>query len=268
MKNYKILLLLIFAFISVNASSQVLISLLLGDKLNSDDVDFGLEGGANFSHISKLETKKYLPDWNLGFYFAIRLKNNWFLSTGVLVKARLGAAKLTDNDLMILGVPKLDSLGAVEGDYNQKINYFNVPIMMRYKLDNGFYVEGGVQPSLRYKAWVEYVEKEKNVKEVLIKHYNKHAINPIDMGVIGGIGYRFKKRTGWTLGFKYYYGFTNVYKAIKGSKNSSFYLKANVPIGAGEQAQKKRIEKAKKRAEKRAAAAKKKAAEKDAEKQK
>jgi hypothetical protein len=35
------------------ANSQVLISLLLGDKLNSEKLKFGLDGGVNFATISK-----------------------------------------------------------------------------------------------------------------------------------------------------------------------------------------------------------------------
>jgi hypothetical protein len=38
-----------------SVNSQVLISLIFGDKLNSPKVEFGLEGGANFSTITNLE---------------------------------------------------------------------------------------------------------------------------------------------------------------------------------------------------------------------
>ncbi len=247
---------LLFSFIflfSFNLHSQVLISLLLGDKLNSDKIDFGLEGGGNFSSIFNMDSKKYVSDWNLGFYFVIGLKNNWYVNTGVLVKAKMGAGTLTSKDLDFLGIPHIDSCEA-GGKYHQKINAFLVPAMMRYKFDNGFYVEGGLQASLRYKAWVEYKVKN-DEKEIDIKKFNKEMTNPIDVGALAGIGYRFKKRTGWTLGIKYYYGFANVYKGVSGTRNNSLFLKANIPIGAGEQAQKKRAEKAKKRAAKKAARA-------------
>ena len=39
--------------------SQVLISLLLGEKLNTGAIEFGLEGGINWTQISGLETKLY-----------------------------------------------------------------------------------------------------------------------------------------------------------------------------------------------------------------
>jgi hypothetical protein len=228
----------------------LLISLILGDKLNSDKIEFGLEGGGNFSSILNMDSKKYVSDWNLGFYFVINLKENWYLNTGVLVKAKLGSGKLTDKDLEFLGVQK-DTIH-VGGKYSQKVNYFLVPAMIRYKLDNGVYFEGGFQAGLSFKSFVEYKLKNKK-EEILTKEFNNDQTNPLDVGTVVGIGYRFKKRTGITLGVKYYVGFANVYHGVPGTKNNSLFLKVNVPIGAGEQAQKKRAEKARKKAAKKAA---------------
>ncbi len=247
----KLLLLLLITLGSFTSQSQVLISLILGDKINSDDLEFGLEGGGNFSSILGLETKKFVNDWNLGFYFDIRLKNSWFLYTGVLVKAKLGSGKLTENDIAFLGVDTYND----SGYYYQKINYFLVPVLAKYKFKNRMYVEAGPQFGLMYKAWVEYQYKPDG-KDAVIKQFNKDMINRIDAGVMGGFGYRFKGRTGWTLGVKYYYGLANVYKNKPGTKNNSFFLKVNIPIGAGEEAQRKREEKLKKRAEKKAQKAK------------
>ncbi len=237
------LITLIFLIGSYTLQSQVLISLLLGDKLNSEKIDFGMEGGGNFSSIFGMDTKKYVSDWNLGFYFVINLKNSWYVNTGVLVKAKLGAGKLTEKDLDFLGVNFPDSCIAGNGDYYQKINSFLVPAMIRYMFKNRMYVEGGLQAGLRYKSWVEYDSKSKE-QDIKIKEYNKDMTNPIDVGAIAGIGYRFKKRTGMTVGIKYYYGFANVYKGVPGTKNNSLFLKANIPIGAGEKAQQKRARKA------------------------
>ena len=87
MKKYFIILSLLL--IGFTAQSQVLISLLLGDKLNSPNLEFGLEGGVNWTQISGMETKSFARKWNLGFYFDFRLKNQWWLYTGVLVKSNL-----------------------------------------------------------------------------------------------------------------------------------------------------------------------------------
>lgn len=63
----KSLLLLFALFCLAPAHSQVLISLIFGDKLNSPFLEFGLEGGANFSTITDLNTSGTNPGFNLGF---------------------------------------------------------------------------------------------------------------------------------------------------------------------------------------------------------
>ena len=249
MKKYLLIIAILLA--GITSQSQVLITLLLGDKLNSDGLEFGLEGGMNWTKISGMETNSFARKWNLGFYFDIRLKNQWFLYTGVLVKSNFGVDKLTDRDLNTLGIsPYTDNADArIAGDYSQKINAFMVPALIRYKFKNHMYFEAGPQFSLMYKSWVEF-NADVDGKDAILKEYNKDKINKVDAGVMAGIGYKLLKGTGWTLGAKYYYGFVNVFKGISGTNNSSFYLKLEIPIGAGEKAQKKKEEKKKQKAEK------------------
>ncbi len=246
MKKY--LLIIFFLIAGIAAQSQILITLLLGDKLNSEGLEFGLEGGVNWTSISGLETVNFARKWNLGFYFDIRLKNQWFLYTGVLVKSNMGVDKLSENDLKFLEASTYnDSTGTpLEGDYSQKMNYFLVPALIKYKFKNNLYVEAGPQFGLMYKSWVEF-ESDIDGKDAIIREYNKEKINKLDVGIVAGFGYTLFKGTGWTFGAKYYYGFVNVYKGTPGTKNSSFFLKVNIPIGAGENAKKKAADKAAKK---------------------
>ena len=57
------------------AKGQVLISLLLGDKLNSGKVEFGLDGGVNYPNMRGLQGGKAKGLFNIGFYFDIKTKN-------------------------------------------------------------------------------------------------------------------------------------------------------------------------------------------------
>jgi len=247
----KLLLIITLLVAGMAAQSQVLITILLGDKLNSEGLEFGLEGGLNWTNISGLDTKEYARKWNLGFYFDIRIKNQWSLSTGVLVKSNFGVDNLTDSDLLTLGATYYESLDTItlEGGYSQKINSFMVPVLLRYKFKNHIYAELGPQFSLMYNSWVEY-ESDIDGRDAIIKEYNKDKINKIDVGIMVGAGYRLLKGVGWTIGAKYYYGFVDVFKDVSGTKNSSIYLKLNIPIGAGEEAQQKAAKKAVKKREK------------------
>lgn len=212
------------------AKSQILISLLLGDKLNSDGIEFGLEGGFNWSKIADFTSNDYRRALNLGFYFDLRLKNQWSLYTGVLVKAKQGTAKLSSEDLTYLEAPTYEDN---DGDYSQVINYFIVPALIKYKFKNHIYLELGPQGGLMYSAWTEFIHKSDN-SDVRIRDFNKDKINRIDAGMTFGLGYRLMKGKGFTIGAKYYQGFTNVYKGKSGSVNSGFFLKVNIPIGVGD----------------------------------
>jgi len=239
MKKY--LLLLLMLGIGSMAQSQILITLLFGDKLNSEGLEFGLEGGLNWTTISGLETNDYARKWNLGFYFDIRLKKQWSLYTGVLVKSNMGVDDLSDNDLLSLGASKVEYQNGdeIEGKYSHKMNTFLVPALLRYKFKNHLYAELGPQFGLAYKSWVEF-DSDIDGKEVVVKDFNKDKINLFDVGVTAGFGYTLFKGTGWTIGAKYYYGFLDVYKDIPSSKNSSFFIKLNIPIGAGKKPEKKK----------------------------
>ncbi len=227
MIKIKNILVLAVMLMGINSQSQVLLSLLFGDKLNSDGLEFGLEGGFNWSDISELEANKSLSSFNLGFYFDIRLKNQWNLYTGVLVKAKLGDDELTPNDLAFLEITPTSE----EGTYSQKLNYFIVPALIKYNFKNRIYLEAGPQFSLMHKAWVEY-NSETDDKTIKIKDFNKDKINPLDAGLVLGTGYKLIADNGMTIGVKYYYGFANVYKDVSGTNNSSLFLKLNIPIGA------------------------------------
>ncbi len=226
MGKYILIFLLMLA--GYNAQSQVLISLLFGDKLNSDGLEFGLEGGVNFSDISGLEANQKLAAFNLGFYFDIRLKGPWYLYTGVAIKSKVGTNNLSENDLDFLQVDVYPETGS----YSQAVKNFVVPVLVRYKLKSRIYFEAGSQVSMAYKSWVEF-QSDVDDKDARIRQYNKDAINRFDVGVEAGLGYTLSDKMGMTFGLKYYHGFVDVYKERTGTKNSSIIIKLNIPIGAG-----------------------------------
>lgn len=220
-------MILIALLIGVTGYSQVLLSVIFGDKLNSEGLEFGLEGGINWSNISTLDADKSLSSFNLGFYFDFRLKDQWNIYTGVLVKSKLGDLNLSENDLAFLEITPNEE----QGEYSQKMNYFIVPALLKYNFKNRIYVEGGPQFGLMYKSWVEFLS-DNDDRSIRTRDYNKDKINKLDAGVTIGTGFKLMKENGMTLGIKYYHGFANVYKGVSGTNNSSLFLKVNIPIGA------------------------------------
>ena len=56
----------------------------------------------------------------------------------------------------------------------------------------------------------------------------------MEVGAVAGVGYRLLEGLGWTIGVRYHYGLTNVYKNISSIKNHALFLKLNIPIGVSE----------------------------------
>ena len=234
-KSLKSLWVIVFLVFGYSANSQVLISLLLGDKLNSGGIEFGLDGGFSLSSMSGVDPSKAHSDFNLGFYFDFRMKNpSWYLSTGVRVKSTMGADGLAIYDL---GNQDLNNSFA-GGSVNRVLGYFNVPISMKYVLKNNFFAQAGVQVGIRNGSKDVFVNTI-NKKDDLAYTLNvKKAYHPLDAGLLGGIGYRFTKGNGMNLSVQYYYGLIDVKvdDISPNQSNRALYINVGIPIGKGKAA--------------------------------
>lgn len=232
---------LVFLLSLSSAKGQVLISLLLGDKLNSGKIEFGLDGGVNFPDIRGLRGSNIRGAFNLGFYFDIKLKNpQWMVHTGVLVKSSMGADGLP---VYSLGDPDLDNSFA-EGEVRRKINYFNVPIAMKYEFKNHLYVEGGIMPALRAKAFDIFTTDIKERDDLEYKLKISDQFHRLDFGLVGGLGYRLMGGNGMNLTLRYYYGLVDITidDSAPDQFNTSLYLAVGIPIGAGKAKEKREAE--------------------------
>jgi hypothetical protein len=230
----KSLLFLALLIAAYSGNSQVIISLLLGDKLNSDKIEFGLDGGLNWSDIHGLQDAKILTGFNLGFYFDIKLKNpSWMLNTGVIVKSPMGAGDLP---VYSLDNAALDS-AFVGGTVKIKIRYFNVPVMMKYQFSNHIYAKAGIQLGLKAKAFDEFYNEVKDKNDLKYKLNTKGHYHALDAGLAFGLGYRLMKGNGMNFGLQYYLGLIDVVIDDESPSqfNRSLYLTAGIPIGKNKQ---------------------------------
>jgi hypothetical protein len=237
--------LLIFTFILIGiiprqADSQVLLSLIFGDKLNSGKIEFGLDGGLNLSNMSNTEGNMAL-DWNLGFFFYIDLTEKSFLHTGVLVKSQWGTNNLRPYPT---GDDDVDSLMLEEGTMDRNISYFNVPISYCHYIYKGVFLEGGFMFGLRSKATDEMRATSDVGDEVIVKVDISNQMTRLDAGLLGGAGYKFQKGLGVAFGVRYYYGLVEAHTDNWGNKhnNSNLFFFVTAPIGKGK-AQRKQEEK-------------------------
>jgi len=226
--RFKILSLFILILLPPALNGQVLISLLFGKALNSDKIEFGLDGGMNRSYINTISESKSMNNFNLGFYFHILLKNNSYLSTGVMVKSNVGATGMAAYPV---GSPSFDTTFQ-NGTLTKKIPCFYVPILFHQRFNNRWYIEAGPQ--------IGVIHKPKDIFEVSdfggdlsYSRSVKDEFNHIDFGLAGGVGYKFKKAIkSMAVGINYYYGLVDVSNNpdLK-IKNSSIYFYLKIPIG-------------------------------------
>jgi hypothetical protein len=229
---------LIFSAGITPSNGQVLISLLLGDRLNTGKIEFGLDGGVNFSSLDGLHNSKTHTGLHIGFYFDIRLKNQWMLHTGVIVKSPMGADGVAPYPT---GDSTLDHLFA-GGEVERNLSYFNVPLMLKYSFKNRIYTEAGFQLGLINEAFDKFIVSVHDKGDVSYITNNKKSYHPLDAGLSIGAGWRIIKGYGMNIGVRYYYGLVDIVvdDSTPNVYNRSFYIALGIPVGVG---------KAKKRAE-------------------
>jgi hypothetical protein len=226
----KVLLLLCLSCTVYCGYTQVIISLIFGDKLNSDKIEFGIDGGLNWSELHGLPDSKSFTGFNLGFYFDFKLRNpSWMVNTGVIVKSPMGAGDLPAYSLQDAA---LDSAFA-GGEVSRKIRYFNVPVSMKYYINRHIYAKAGIMLGLRNKAFDEFTNKVIDKEDLHYTLKTKDDYHPLDAGLLFGVGYRLFKGSGVNIGLQYYLGLIDVVidDATPNQYNRSVYLTAGIPIG-------------------------------------
>lgn len=226
----KVILLLFLLINSKIGRSQILISLLLGDKRNSPKVEFGMDGGLSLTNAIGSNKSTFLQTFNLGFYFDIKFRNpNWKFNTGLRVKSNMGANNVP--------VYALNSIAAdsifKDGSVTRRLSYFYMPVLLKYQFTNQIYLEGGFQAGLRTKATDTFKKSVTNEDDLTYELDVKNQFTRLDAGITGGIGYRLMGGNGMNLGIRAYLGMVDISKTASPSviKNYGWYLNVGVPIG-------------------------------------
>lgn len=228
----KTLLTICLSLLIQAAFSQVLISLVFGDKLNTGKIEFGLDGGLSLSTLDGIPGARYRSGLNLGFYFDIKTKNpSWMVSTGVIVKGPMGARGLAPYPL---NDPGLDSLFAT-GSVATQLGYFYVPVTMKYTFKNRIFLRGGIQLGLINGAKDVFTNDVKDQEDLTFKVNRKGDFAALDAGLVAGIGYRLMKGYGMNVGINYYYGVIDVEADDNRPNqfNRAVYFNVGIPIGKG-----------------------------------
>ena len=227
-----ILVVALLFFFTLQASGQILISLLLGDKLNAENIEFGIDGGLNFGKIDGISPGKPKALFNLGFYFDISLSEHFLLHTGLLPKSSMGMDGIKPYGLDDTELNNLFTGGTI----SRKINYLSLPVTLKYRFFDLIHIEAGAMLGIRTSAYdlfsIEILEKGDLTYSLDIRDRYRR----LDAGILAGAGFRLNKKPKSTqIGIRYYHGVIDPLKENSESAqyNSSWYLYVSVPIGAG-----------------------------------
>lgn len=192
----KILLTLLICFsLSIVGESQILISVLFGDKLNSPNVEFGLTAGSNFTSLSGTEESSSVATFNLGMFFNFRLKGNFWLHPEILLKSNYGGKQFSP---YLLGDTNLDNLLA-DSEVHRKLSYINIPILLKYRTMSGFGIEAGPQISLRRGAKDIFSDSAIEEKDLVYENDIQDQLKTIDFGLGFGLSQQIQRGNGITI---------------------------------------------------------------------
>jgi hypothetical protein len=205
--------------------SQILMGLIFGDDLNTENLEFGLSAGINFTDLSGLDGTNSKSGLQLGSYFYYKPKEVHSLHIELLAFNDMGADQIPTyqlDDDVLDGVLTDATVSRVQ-------KYLALNLMYRYRLIDQFYLQGGWSAGYLTKAFDQITQVFED-SEITIRNDLTKDFNRLETGPIGGVSYKFVKGEGVAINLFYYYGLTNTLKG-SGVKNRSLRLGASIPIG-------------------------------------
>ena len=220
-----ILLALFFSLGAGAANGQVLLGILFGDKLASEDFHIGLTAGANVSDISGVDDSSSKVGLVLGLLAEWKLSDRLYLQPELLPFYYTGAKNMPPGGLE--DVPELED--EVQDKARQtNLKYFEIPILFKYAIgDRRWHLGAGPQIGFLTSAKDEYTGVF--TYDISITADRKDMLNSTDAGVAFVLEYKMGHgpfATGVTA--RYYLGLTDL---IKDNTGEALYNRV-LTIGA------------------------------------
>jgi len=223
----RLFLICFLVLLSFFARSQVIISLLFGDKLNSDKVFFGLILGGGWNNLSGYSSSSSFFNFNLGLFLNLKMNDKVFIQFDAWAKYKMGAMGLP---VYSLNDATLDSLFK-QGQVERNIKYLSVATTVQYRFYDYFSIETGPQISIRTKA-TDIFSANPAGGDLRFNKDITEMSTLFDVGALVGITYQFQKGQGVKIGVREYFGLIDIFPAEPGNNlNRSFQINAYIPIG-------------------------------------
>ena len=191
-------------------------------------VTLGLRGGTNLSSITHNSEYPGNPKFKFGatggVYATIAVNKNFAVQPELLYTSQGYKQKESYNVGLTL-----------KENYSFKTDYLSLPILAKYKLNNGVVFELGPQISYLLEGQINDVIDVKNEQGIVQTLSQRIYLNDEDLthdfdfaGVVG-VGYQIKG--GYSINARYTYGFTNFIKTENLTmRNQYFSLTVGIPF--------------------------------------
>ncbi|MFC2125743.1 porin family protein, partial [Bacteroidota bacterium] len=205
----------------------VLIAIVFGDKLNTPNVEFGINVGMNYSTLINTSNSEMKLGLNIGPFFNIRISDRFSFYPSVLPVLNVG----TDNfPTYETGYTDLDD-NLDLFDVTRKMSYISVPLLFKYRIFNQVYFEAGPQVSLLKKAR-DIFHSDDIGDGLTYENVITEELKQLDLGMASGLSYRLSKGEGLGIGVRYTIGFIDTLKNNDGKSqnNSIFSINFSIPV--------------------------------------
>lgn len=229
-------LLPLFALVPSRADAQVLIALLLGDKVSNDTFQLGINLSFAAVGLTAVESKFRLG-FSVSMYGEIRLTERLHLQPELAMKLPGGAREMNSSvpgyPFTPIGEPAYDE-SVTNGEVSREQRYIAIPVYTKLMLGS---VGLGLGPQLGILLGSnDTATSTRDGKKVNLEASTEDALNPVDFGISASVEYAFwpkQKMRSLRIRAKGYFGLMDTIKDNPGTpvRNWSFLLGGEIPIG-------------------------------------
>ena len=171
---------------------------LVAFAVNAQNITIGAKSGLNFAGITGDNADE------------LELSGRTSIHIGGTLEVEIFDSFSIQAELLYSGQGYSEEFGDV--DYKAKLDYINLPLLVRYHVEDDLFVEVGPQVGLLISAKADFPDNNIDIRDMM---------NVIDVGLNLGVGY--KLDSGLNFGIRYSRGITNAFSS-NSFKNSVLQL--------------------------------------------
>lgn len=185
----------IITLLLLTLGSSSVINAQTTTKTTTSETKIGVKGGLNMSNLytNEVEDENVLTGFNVGLFIEMPLTSTISLQPEFLYTTKGSEQKY--NNAITQGTAKF------------RLNYIEVPLMVKAKLTNNFNLQFG--PYAAYLIDSKVTNENNNGTFNFESNINEDDLNRLDFGLAAGFGIDF---SGFGIGARYNYGLTPIGK--------------------------------------------------------